>query len=61
MWDFSAAVYMIPAAIAGKTAGGMLNRKLKSPAVRVLFAAALAARPDASPAGNCPTPEKVIL
>jgi len=49
-WDFSAAVYMIPTAIAGKTVGGMLNRKLKSPAVRVLFAAALAARPDAASA-----------
>ncbi|MEA4853637.1 MAG: sulfite exporter TauE/SafE family protein [Christensenella sp.] len=37
VWNFSITVYMIPAAVAGGILGGILNRKLKSPAVRITF------------------------
>lgn len=42
-WDFSIAVYMIPTAVVGGIVGGLLNRKMRSPVVRVLFVATLAA------------------
>lgn len=41
-WDFTIAVYMIPAAIIGGLAGGLLNRRMKSGMIRGLFLTTLA-------------------
>lgn len=41
-WDFTIAVYMIPAAVIGGLVGGLLNRRMKNGIVRGLFLATLA-------------------